>query len=111
MLDSSYIFRRLAHLLELVEEVPVGTDLLRDAALEALPVLLAVLGVGVIKGELNAVVRGALRGEGWTHSNATKGIQGRFWPFMARGTFCSVISCTSANSIALHLYQLYHMQG
>ena len=57
----SYIPRRHAHLLEVVKEVPVRADLLRAAAVEALPVLLAVLGVRVVEGELDAVVGGALR--------------------------------------------------
>ena len=60
-LTVSYIFRRHAHLLVLVEEVAVGAGLLGDAALEALPVLLAVLGVSVVERELHPVVRGALR--------------------------------------------------
>ena len=61
---KAYICGGHAHLLEVVEEVAVGADLLRGAAVEALPVLLAVLGVRVVERELNAVVRGTLRQRG-----------------------------------------------
>ena len=65
----TYIPRRHAHLLEVVEEVSVGAHLLCGAAVETLPVLLAVLGVRVVERELDAVVRGALRGDAGTFEN------------------------------------------